>query len=515
MTIRRLTSTFLAAATAVTTVAVPALPAGAVEGAPGVRPGGFRIEAAEGTTLTIPGLGRFTDTIEVIPAPDGGLQVVNELDLDAYVEGLGEMPAAWHEEALKAQAVAARTYAWSSERRGYYLEQGLDFDICGTTACQVFKGRAIVETPGVGPRWAAAVAATEGEVLAYEDRPILARFFSTSGGATRANEDVFPGSGPRPYLKAVEDPDDAVSPLSRWDVTFSREMFNEILSRGETLSAAVPVKAVRRDLADGTRTDEIVLTREDGHEVRISASKFRAWVSDLAPELYPGRFPARRADGGPMPTTLPSSRLEFELTPANVIVHGYGWGHGVGMSQYGAKGKAERGVAYDDILATYYGGLRPEAHERVPERIRVGLTWDATQVQVQADGYVRVLTDTAETDARSTIPWVFRAGGAAKVDLVQRPHSTFVERTTPSRRLPRIAPLPDEPAATGEGVEPNAEGAPPAAAPAPDGDVDAPAASTPEAGRSFASVVGDSLSITVPGVGLMRLLSGALRSLGD
>ncbi len=434
--------------------------------------------------------------------------------MDAYVEGLGEMPAGWHMEALKSQAVAARTYAWSSERRGYYLRQGLDFDICATTACQVFRGREVVETPDVGHRWAEAVATTSGEVLAYEDRPILARFFSTSGGATRNNEDVFPKSGPRPYLKAVEDPDDAVSPLSRWTATFSREMFNAILSRGETLSAAVPVRAVRRDLADGTGTDRIVLTREDGHEVAIEASRFRAWFSEQAPKLFPDHFPGRRGDGGPMPATLPSSRLEFELTPANVIVHGFGWGHGVGMSQYGAKGKAERGMAYDDILGAYYTGLSPVAHDRVPERIRVGLTWDATQVSVRADGYVRVLTDTAQTDARSTVPWVFRAAGAGKVDLVARPHSTFTDRTVESRRLPRLPELPDLPteavdvvSAAGEGKLPPAD---PAPAVGPDVDV-----TTDGTGPGLARTLSETLRRTVPGIHLVRLLGDALFSIGS
>lgn len=514
MTIRRCVSALLGTALAATTLATATAPAlaAAVEGAPGVAPGGFRIEAAEGTTLTVPGLGRFTDTIEVLPAPDGKLQVVNELSLDAYVEGLGEMPASWHGEALKAQAVAARTYAWYSERRGYYLDQGLDFDICGTTACQVFKGREIVETPGVGQRWADAVAATSGEVLTHQDRPILARFFSTSGGATRANEDVFPSSGPRAYLQAVPDPEDAVSPLSQWDVSFTRAQFDELMSRGETLSAAVPVADVERILSDGTDTDQIRLTRADGHVVDISASKFRAWVSELAPQVFPGQFPQARQDGGTMPATLPSSRLEFEVTDGHVNVHGYGWGHGVGMSQYGAKGKAERGMAYDDILAAYYGGLRPGPHDRAPQRIRVGLTWDAEQVAVHADGYVRVLTDTAETDARSSIPWVFRAGGAHRTELVTRPHSTFVDRTTESRRLPRLAPLPDEPIEVPGDQQVEREeraAAPPPAAPS----TPASSPTVEEARPGWTTAVRRAVIRSAPGAGgIVDLVEGALRT---
>lgn len=492
---------------AAASMTLAATPASAAETAPGVKPGGFRLEASPGATITIAGLGRFTDTVEVIPAPDGRLQVINELSLDAYVEGLGEMPASWHEEALKTQAVAARSYAWSSERRGYYLEQGLDFDICGSTACQVFKGRAVVETPGVGQRWADAVAATSNEVLAYEDRPILARFFSSSGGATRANEDVFPSSGPRPYLQSVEDPDDAVSPLSRWQVRFTRAQFDDILSRGETLSAAVPVAEVERVLAgDGRRTDEIVLTRADGRVVDISASKFRAWISEMAPAVYPDSFPQRRADGGPMPTTLPSSRLEFDVTDDQVVVNGFGWGHGVGMSQYGAKGKAERGMTYDEILGAYYGGLEPQTHERVPQRLRVGLDWDATEATISVDGYVRVLTDTAQTDARSGIPWTFRAAGPGKVELTSRPRTTFVGRTEPSRRLPRVAELPDEvPAVEEEVTEPAA----PVDRRAPASEDAGPAAEIDGPSNTVGAAVRATVRYASPGLGpIVDLLGG-------
>jgi SpoIID/LytB domain protein len=520
--LRRATSVLSALAIASTAVAVSTGPAAAT-GAPDVAPGGFRIEAAEGATITVDGLGRFADTIEVIPGPDGQLQVINELSMDAYVEGLGEMPASWHAEALKAQAVAARTYAWFSYDRGYYLGQGLDFDICGTTACQVFAGREIVESPGVGARWAAAVADTSGEVLAYEDRPILARFFSTSGGATRNNEDVFPSSGAYPYLQAVEDPEDAVSPLHRWTVTFTREEFDAIVSRGETLGAAVPVAGVRRIVEPGSE-DVVRLTRANGHVVEISASKFRFWVSDVAPEVFPGRFPQRRADGGRMPATLPSSRLEFDVTDSHVVVHGFGWGHGVGMSQYGAKGKAETGRSYDEILAAYYGGLTPVVHERAPERIRVGLTWEANQVSVRADGYVRVLTDIGEADARSGTPWVFRSAGRS-VELVARPDATFTERRTQTRRLPRAEPLPAAPdedpvpapedRAAGElhapGHGPVTDGESAAAAPA--GVSDAGPSGAAEA--SLTEALAGGVRHTVPGLGgALRLVQGVARLFG-
>lgn len=432
---RRAITTVLSAALAATAVA----PAVAAE-APGqpIARGGYRLEVADGGTLTVTDRGRYADTIEVLPTPDGALQVVNEVTLDTYVEGLGEMPAAWPVAALEAQAVAARTYAWYVERRQYYRDSlGLDFDICATTACQVYHGRAIVETPHVGARWADAVAATAGTVLTDEDGPILARFFSSSGGASRANEDVFPSSGPRPYLVDVDDPHDAAaSPLARWRTRFTRGQMDAILAEGHTLQHAVPLARAELVPADGIRTDLVRLTRGDGHVVEIEASTFRHWVSTVAPQLFPGTFPQRREDGGPMPATLPSSRLSFEVTDDAVVIDGRGWGHGVGMSQYGAKGKAQDGWSHDRILSSYYPGATLARPDHAPARVRVGLTWEATTATVTADRELRVVRwDGLETTLPAGTTWTFGAAGPARVDA-DGPAATWGPQTTSTRRLP-------------------------------------------------------------------------------
>ena len=349
----------------------------------------------------------FADVLEFRATGDGEMTMVNDVTMDDYLSGVAEMPPRWHPEALKAQAVAARTYAWRSLQRGTFDDRG--YDICATVDCQVFAGTQVVENRPQGERWREAVLDTSGEVLLDgEGRPILARYFSTSGGQTLPNDLVFPTTGAFPYLVGVEDPDDEISPLHRWEVEFTREEFEDVLSRGDTLSAAVPVAAVERrgDLVDPRA--EVVVIGEDGTEASVSAVAFREFVSRIAADRHPDRFPGRRDDGRPMPTTMPSSRFEVEVGDDSVLIEGRGWGHGVGMGQYGAHGKALRGLDYDDILADYYNGLIPERHDQVPERVRVGLDV-ASEVEVRGDGPVRILADGTEVAERALGGWRIEA----------------------------------------------------------------------------------------------------------
>jgi stage II sporulation protein D len=132
---------------------------------------------------------------------------VNELGLEPYLYGVvpHEMPAGWHPEALKAQAVAARTYALIS-RRG-----GRPFDVFADVRSQVYSGIAAED-----PRTTAAIDATVGEVLRFGSALASTFFFSTSGGRTAAIQDVWPGSTPQPYLVARPDPHDRTSPHHTW-----------------------------------------------------------------------------------------------------------------------------------------------------------------------------------------------------------------------------------------------------------------------------------------------------------
>jgi stage II sporulation protein D len=150
--------------------------------------------------------GLYRGAIEVRPA-GSGVNAINALDLEDYVRGVvsGESPSTWPAEALKAQAVAARSYAVTTSKGGDGFDQYAD------VRSQVYKG-ALAEFPSTD----AAVAATRGEVVTFLGKPVTTYFFSTSGGHTENIENSFVGSQPQPWLKGVDDPYDNASPKHVW-----------------------------------------------------------------------------------------------------------------------------------------------------------------------------------------------------------------------------------------------------------------------------------------------------------
>lgn len=401
----------------------------------GAFSGPVRFEAPDGTTLAFRDR-RYVGTIEVLLGADG-VTVVDELTTDAYLEGLAEVPVSWPEATLRAQVVAARTYVWWEVQEGIWTDRG--YDVCATQACQVFAGRDVVEAPS-GARWAAAVAATSGEVLVDgSGDPLLARYSSTNGGRSRASGEVFPDDGDQSYLQPVDDPHDAVSPWHRWQVVFPRTDLDEILARGETLSAAVPLADIRLVEIDGGE-DLVEVTGQDGTVASVTASQFRFFVADTAPQVDPAAYPPPRSDGsGRLPATLLSSQLTFSVFDDRVVVDGRGFGHGVGMSQYGALGKAEAGFTYPEILADYYGGISPSQPDALPERLRVGLAEGAEEAAVTPDGPVRIVVGDTELTERGLGTWQVRTRPDRTVQLFAPEgygaplvvDPTTVDRTTP------------------------------------------------------------------------------------
>ena len=166
---------------------------------------GFRLRGAVANGVTD---GRYRGSLELRPGPLG-VSAINAVALEDYVRGVvaGEVPAGWPVEALRAQAVAARTYAIATSKNGDGFDQYAD------TRSQMYPG-----ISGEHPRTDAAVAATAGEVVAYDGKAIVTYYFSTSGGRTEDVENSFLGAEPAPYLKSVADPYDTASPRHRWTV---------------------------------------------------------------------------------------------------------------------------------------------------------------------------------------------------------------------------------------------------------------------------------------------------------
>jgi stage II sporulation protein D len=157
--------------------------------------------------VILSGAGAYRGAFELRPSQFGGLSAINAVSLEDYVRGVValESPSSWPAEALKAQAVAARTYAITTSKAGAGFEHYPD------TRSQMYGG-VRAETPSTDR----AVAGTSREVVTFDGKPVTTYFFSTSGGRTENVEFGFPGGAPKPWLKSVDDPHDDVSPKHRW-----------------------------------------------------------------------------------------------------------------------------------------------------------------------------------------------------------------------------------------------------------------------------------------------------------
>jgi stage II sporulation protein D len=337
--------------------------------------GTVRFVPVGGQPTTIAGLGSYLGQVKLIAASDG-IVVANRLPLERYLLGLAEVPPGWPDEALKAQAVAARTYALNTLAGGPAgAAATYGFDICASVECQVFSGAEILQQSN-GQRWANAVRATAGEAVLYDGRPILARYHSVSGGQTFDNEQVFPTEGPFPYLKGVSSTTEEASPLDRWSVAFTTRDLQRILERsGRWSPAQGPLQGAQTvPSREGLHYPDVLLHGKR-MKLRMTAEELRVVVREHAPAALPGKYPSFALTGsGRLPETFPSNRLSIGTRRGVVRVMGRGWGHGVGMSQWGAHGMAERGASYAEILDHYYSGVSfGEVDD--PGPLDVGLEW--------------------------------------------------------------------------------------------------------------------------------------------
>jgi stage II sporulation protein D len=285
-----------------------------------------------------------------------GVTIVDRVPLEWYVQSvvaveLG-MRAPDVREAVLAQTVASRTYAVHYRGR----REALGFDLFATVADQVYQG-----TDAEQPEVTAATRATAGQVLTWNGQPIEAMYHSACGWSTETSDQVFRNGPKLPYLRAVSDrfgPGKrdyycSGSPNFRWTEEWDSATLNAVLAR--TLPAALGSAAANV----GRVTD-----------VRIASTTSSGRVAELVVSTTGGDF------------TVPSYRVRDVLRPApdrqllstlfqlyvqrqggeivKVTAAGAGAGHGVGMCQWGAVGRAKAGQRYAQILATYYPGTRLE-----------------------------------------------------------------------------------------------------------------------------------------------------------
>lgn len=255
------------------------------------------------------------------------------LDLEEYVVGVvaAEMPGSFHIEALKAQALAARTYTLL--RMEQYGGKGCinnpGADICTDFAhCQAYK-----DPKSIGKNYEKimeAVLSTKGEVIVYERHLIDAVFHSTSGGKTENSEDVW--ANEVPYLKSVVSEFEDASPKL---VSIQKINIDEFISGLKSMDSGLKIskKTLKNEMN--------IMERSEGG--RIAKIK-------IGNKVFTGKDIRERFG-------LNSSNFNFNIGKNEITFTVIGYGHGIGMSQYGADGMARNGYSYRDIIKHYYRGI--------------------------------------------------------------------------------------------------------------------------------------------------------------
>ena len=263
---------------------------------------------------------------------------IEEVNLEDYICGVvsNEMPANFEKEALKAQAVTARTYLASKKLNRCTLHEGID--ICDSTHCQVYTSKEKRlekwDADYANEYWnkiKEAVDETSGQVLSYEGELVLyPQFFSTSSGQTENSEDVYLGE--IPYLRSVASTGEESAPKYTSDKTLKISDFVYLLNSNFT-NLNVTVENIKNNFNIKSSSAAGGVIKLNINNVEIRGVDFRKALS------------------------LNSTNFTYEFNGDYITFHCKGYGHGVGMSQWGANAMAKNGSNYEEILKHYYSGV--------------------------------------------------------------------------------------------------------------------------------------------------------------
>jgi len=276
---------------------------------------------------------RYRDGIKVSLNSKGNLNVINELGIEGYLYGVmtQEVSPEWPIEALKAQAVVSRTYVMKN--LGKYDKEG--FDLSATITSQVYGGGEAED-----PRTSKAVDLTRGEVITYKGELIKSFFHSNCGGYTEDVTNAWEGEERLPYLKGRACYFCKGSHQYNWEKTIDKKVLQEKLNgNGYDVEEIEKIKIL--DRSPSGRVIYLKIYHQGGH-LKIRASTFRMVMG---------------------PNLIKSTLFAMEHMGNRIKFYGRGWGHGVGMCQWGAKGMAERGANYRQILQYYYPETKIEKWE--------------------------------------------------------------------------------------------------------------------------------------------------------
>lgn len=258
---------------------------------------------------------------------------IDEIPLERYVVGVvaSEMPADFELEALKAQALTARTYIVRQMTSSNQLGVPEGANVTDTVTHQVYKSEADLKKiwEPEDYEWKLrkvqeAVIATKGQILTYDGTPIDSTFFSTSNGFTENSEDYWSNS--YPYLRSVESP---------WDVKESPKFNNQVIMTVSEFERKLGVKL------SGSKIGEIIERTEGNRVAKVNINGKTLSGKDIREKLE-----------------LKSSDFSWVMKGNQIVINTKGNGHGVGMSQYGANGMAKEGKTYDQIVKHYYQGVK-------------------------------------------------------------------------------------------------------------------------------------------------------------
>ena len=263
-----------------------------------------------------------------LQSAQGRVQVINRVALPDYLASVvgAEMPHHWPAAALQVQAVASRTYALRQR------QPSADYDLGATISSQVYRG-VESETPSTRE----AVASTRHQVLTHQGRLIDAVFHSSSGGVTENSGEIWRYQ--LPYLKSVRDFDQS-SPVHRWRQPLHRRQLQRAFAEIGGVDAILPLQRT-----SSGRLRQVLVRGPEG-ELQLSGSALRRRLKLRSSFV---RFESPEQAGNPLTALQDWLGLRPQL-----MAIGRGWGHGVGLSQWGALAMSQRGSSYRDILSHYY-----------------------------------------------------------------------------------------------------------------------------------------------------------------
>ena len=338
---------------------------------------GIRFQADDGK-LMVNGKA-FRGTFELAPDDEGDMVVVNTVSTHDYLASVvgSEEPSSWETEALASQAIAARTYLYT------HLGKHKAYDLEGDTRDQQYDG-----TINEDARTLRAVESTAGLVVTYRGTPIEALYSANAGGVTEDSENVFANA--LPYLRSVPSPTDEIAKTSSWGRT-SYEWTKEVSAsqlrdflRRRGLDVGTPTaiqltnvsatgRVIGAKIIGSARTETIgkdrsryylglmsslftvkVLPTGASERVDVTNTPRISALELLGAHVAQTSFEVVRDDSG-NELGLRATTYVYEL-PVTFVFTGQGFGHGVGLSQWGAQGMALGGASYQQILAHYYVG---------------------------------------------------------------------------------------------------------------------------------------------------------------